>query len=90
MIKSDEIAQPNSCLNKAASDEPVFVLRAKDPHAPGAVEHWATNAEATGLHEPHKIAEARAFANAMRDWRIEHVSPDRPLALAKHANKFEG
>lgn len=31
------------CMVKAAEDEPVFVLRGKDPDAPGAIERWAEN-----------------------------------------------
>jgi len=90
MKKRDEIEQPGSCLNKAAEDEPLFVLRAKDPHAPGAVEHWASNAQQTGLHEPAKIAEARAIAEGMRDWHREHIQSNRTHASAAAANKFEG
>ncbi|MDZ7735921.1 MAG: hypothetical protein U5P41_07330 [Gammaproteobacteria bacterium] len=35
--KSEAINNPGSCLNKAAADEPVFVLRAKDPLAAAIV-----------------------------------------------------
>lgn len=90
MKKGDEIAQPNSCLNKAAEDEPVFVLRAKDPIAPAAVEEWARLAQATGRHEPEKIEEARALAQAMREWRTDHVVSNRTHAQAEAANRFEG
>lgn len=90
MKKRDEIEQPNSCLNKAAEDEPVFVLRAKDPIAPAAVEEWARQAQQTGRHEPAKIEEARALAASMRAWRTEHVSANRPAAQADAANRFEG
>ena len=64
MRKIDEIEQPASGLNKARAEEPLFVLRAKDPLAPAVVRTWANNAEATGAHEPEKIAEARALADA--------------------------
>jgi hypothetical protein len=36
MIKNLELTNPDSCLNKAADDEMVFVLRAKDPCRPGS------------------------------------------------------
>lgn len=39
--KAQEIRNPDSCLNKAAFDEPVFVLRANDPVAAHVVEYWA-------------------------------------------------
>jgi hypothetical protein len=90
MKKRDEIEQPSSCLNKAHEDEPVFVLRANDPIAPEAVETWARQAELSGAHEPHKIVEARALAQTMRDWRTEHRSMNRAQQLAAQANKHEG
>ena len=33
MIKRIELSSTRSCLNKADADEPIFVLRAKDPMA---------------------------------------------------------
>lgn len=77
MRKIDEIEQPASCLNKARAEEPLFVLRAKDPLAPAVVRTWANNAEATGAHEPEKIAEARALADAMDEYR-KRVHSDVP------------
>lgn len=41
MIKVKEMSDPNSCLNRSQPEEPLFVLCARDPHAPGAVEYWA-------------------------------------------------
>lgn len=67
MLKKEELKQPTSCLNSAAPDELVFVLRAKDKLSPQTIRHWATMAE--GVHEPEKIAEARAAADAMEAWR---------------------
>lgn len=66
-LKRDEIANPNSCLNKAADDEPVFVLRGQDMCAPQHVRDWADHAELRGC-APEKVAEARALANAMEQW----------------------
>lgn len=71
MLKFKELATPTSCLNKAAYDEPVFVLRAKDPLAPQTVLLWAEMA-AGGLHEPAKINEAIALANQMEAWRKQN------------------
>lgn len=90
MRKDKELATPTSCLNKAANDEPVFVLRAKDPHAASAVEYWAKQAEASGLHAPAKCAEARQLASEMRDWCYTNIAVDRPEAAANAANRFEG
>lgn len=67
MQKRFELSTPTSCLNKAAPDEPVFVLRAKDLFAAMTVRHWATMAQ--GSHESSKIDEALALAGQMEDWR---------------------
>lgn len=72
MIKSLELCDPGSCLNKAAPDEPVFVLRAKDPRAAQAVRLWA--AMSAGRHEDSKINEALALADQMDEWRDKFVS----------------
>ena len=40
MLKTEELADPNSCINKAANDEPVFVLRAHDPVFSKVVRFW--------------------------------------------------
>lgn len=73
MIKKQVLKDPKSCLNKAASDEPLFVLRAKDPLAAQTVRHWAVMA--TGEHEEAKIIEALKVADEMDAWR------DPPPAL---------
>lgn len=67
MKKSDELKSPKSCLSKAASDEPLFVLRAKDPLAAQVVRLWA--AMALDVHEEDKIAEAERIAKDMDVWR---------------------
>lgn len=69
MRKIDEIEQPGSCLNKARPEEPLFVLRAKDPLAANIVRAWAATAESSGTHEAEKIAEARKLADTMDDYR---------------------
>ena len=53
----------------AAEDEPMFVLLARDRHAPLLVEMWASMREVWG-ESPEKVAEARACARSMRDWLI--------------------
>lgn len=87
MKKRDEIEQPNSCLNKAADHEPLFVLRGKDAIAPEVVEKWAQRAEELGIHEPRKIAEARALANQMREWREDYMVLNRAGIAADAANR---
>lgn len=65
-IKSEELK--TGCIAKAASNEPVFVLRAQDKLAPALVRQWASKAEVFGQCPPEKIAEARALADAMEAW----------------------
>lgn len=56
------------CYAKAAPDEPMFVLLARDPLAPFVVEMWAKMRELSdGRSE--KVNEARACAAAMEVWR---------------------
>jgi len=40
MVKYDELHNEDSCLNKAADDEMLFVLRAQDESAPRTILHW--------------------------------------------------
>jgi hypothetical protein len=51
----------------AASDEPLFVLTARDVHAPTIVETWASLKEADA---PNIAREARQLADDMRKWRL--------------------
>lgn len=81
-IKRDEIADPNSCLNRAGDDEPVFVLRAKDPLAARTVRDWAARAVLSGKHDDRAI-EANRFADAMEAWRVKHFAE----ALAAKPNE---
>lgn len=70
MQKNREIADPESCLNRSEDDEPLFVLRAKDPIAAIIVRRWAQAADYEKLHEPEKIAEALELADAMDEYRV--------------------
>jgi len=78
MIKRDEITNPDSCLNRAADDEPIFVLRAHDKTAPHVVRAWANGYafEKGGLGKmnPRELAkynEALDLANKAENWRRE-------------------
>ena len=55
------------CYDKAADDEPLFVLRAQDALAPEVVEHWAFLAKRLGVAF-EKIEAAYEVAGAMRRW----------------------
>lgn len=84
MIKRDEIANPNSCINKAADDEPIFVLRAHDPVAPEIVREWS-DAYASRKEEAHEVMtteerakykEARTLADQMEEWqKLNGIQP---------------
>ena len=74
MLAKDVRAGKKSCLSKAADDEPVFILRAKDKLAPEVVEGWAKQLEfhygpAASEQVKQKIAAARALAFQMRAWQ---------------------
>lgn len=71
MLKKHELSYASSCLNKAGPDEPVFVLRAKDPLAAQTVRLWA--AMAVDLH-PEKVADAVDVSNEMDKWRDENCT----------------
>lgn len=79
MIKSKELASPNSCLNKAADDEMMFVLRAKDPAAPAAILAWIAMRVILGLNkvDDPKLVEAADTGNEMARQR-EAGKFDRP------------
>ncbi len=61
----------DTCLQKAADDEPIFVLRAQDLSAPDVVDYWiARNPQIS----PEKRNEAVALACAMREWKNRKVA----------------
>jgi len=77
MLKRNEIAVPTSCLNNAADDEPIFVLKSTDELAPGIVRAWAGQYWVAKIHEhgeltqrqQAKYEEALALADQMDHWR---------------------
>lgn len=56
------------CKDRFAAGEPYFVLRGQDMLAPELIEAWAVEAELNGCPKA-KVADARAIAAAMRQWR---------------------
>lgn len=66
--KLREIQDPNSCLNRSANDEPVFVLVGRDKTAPDAIEAWCDLAKAAGAPE-EKIKQGLRDARLMREWQ---------------------
>lgn len=75
MIKRKELSDPNSCINRAEDDEPVFVLRAKDPIASQVVLYWCKLAYR--IHEEEKIREADDLAIDMDDYQMSLMEKHR-------------
>jgi hypothetical protein len=76
-IKAEELAlmaEGKGCLGKAADDEPLFILRAKDPAAAFIVRVWCQLAWQAELHEPEKIEDAKVLADRMEAWRMRNVT----------------
>lgn len=59
------------CYDKAADDEPLFVIRAADPAAADTVRDWAYRAQALG-HRAEKIAGALKDADDIEVWQREN------------------
>jgi len=81
VLKREELSNPNSCINKSDDGEPLFVLCARDKHAPAAVRKWADDYEAAG-GRPEKAAEARSCADKMDAWREPTLGDGTPCAEA--------
>ena len=67
MRKRDELANPTSCLNKAADHEWLFVLLGRDPAAAETVENWIRLRIELGRNRAGdpKIKEAEAWVEAV-------------------------
>jgi hypothetical protein len=60
------------CINAAAEDEPIFVLRANDELAPDVVRYWVHLSMEQELHAD-KLDEARHWADVMAEWKAAQV-----------------
>jgi len=56
---------------KAAPDEPMFVLLARDPQAPALVRAWIAQRSEKG-ESSEKLVEASECADAMEAWYDQH------------------
>lgn len=72
MIKRDEMEYSESCLNKARSDERLFVVLARDPAAPIAIRAWVVERIRIGknVSEDAQIVEALDCATRMEHERV--------------------
>ena len=59
------------CYANAEPDEPMFVLLARDKHAPTLVWLWATLRE-LDQEKPEKVLEARQCVVDMLAWQADH------------------
>lgn len=71
MIKRRELEEPDSCLNKADSDEPLFVLLGRDASAKVAIQAWVDDRLKTGKNRPYdnQIIEAKLALEKMEKYR---------------------
>lgn len=67
MRKSEELKNPNSCMNRAYLTEMTFVLLARDIAAPDTIREWCRLRCLHGRNTPkdEQIQEALACADAM-------------------------
>lgn len=73
------------CYANAAPDEPMFILLARDRHAPLVVAFWAKLREMES-EDPAVIAEARNCVMDMVEHRIEVLKIPYPDHLGKLYN----
>mgnify|MGYP001583639945 CR=1 FL=1 len=87
MTKREMLADPNSCLNRAADDEPVFVLLARDVAAPPAISSWMSFRARFGknMFNDAQLLDAEAVADAMVDWqKVREAKAKEEVAHADH------
>ena len=86
MRKREELEEADSCLNRSAADEPLFVLRANDPLFAEIVRAWAAKyckrkvkARCWREREAVKHLEALNIAQEGEAWRKrQKPSGERP------------
>lgn len=76
------------CYANAGADEPMFILLARDRHAPTLVWLWATLRELDG-EKPQVVAEARDCVADMIQWAAAHNRRSCGLAQATLAGMVE-
>lgn len=85
-----ELKLPDSVLNRARDNEPVFVIVASDIVAVEVIEFWAFLASENGA-APEKVEAALGVARAMLAWRRTHqVTPRIPGVTPRHNRLLPG
>lgn len=64
MRKRIELADPNSCLNRAGDNEIVFVLLGRDEDAPDTIRAWVQKRIARGKNKPEDEQMQEALRSA--------------------------
>jgi hypothetical protein len=72
--KSDELADPNSCLNKAGEDEILFVVLDRDEAFPGTVRFWIKERIKLGLNRP---GDAKLLGAEQTAAEVERLQEER-------------
>lgn len=67
MLKRNELANSKSCLNRAADDEMLFVLLARDAAAPATIRFWIAERIRLGKNkaDDDQVLEAEECARRM-------------------------
>src|SRR6266702_5324130 len=76
------------CYSKADPDEPMFVLLARDKHAPTLVWLWATLRELDGENK-EVVQEARECCGAMLEWMVGHDRKEVGIGQAALASVLD-
>lgn len=87
----DELTAPDSTINTAANDEPVFVLRARDLVASTTVAYWEFCARNRGVPED-KLERADRQRRAMEAWLDKRlpqprISAELPTVRTAHVER---
>lgn len=75
MLPQQEKDDPSSCLNRASSDEPVFVFRAKDRLSTLVVSFWLSLCEQNNMHLD-RLEEARSWITRATQWQAQQYLRD--------------
>lgn len=81
MKKRDELLREDSCLNRSADDEPLFVLCGRDRFAAAAVIEWARRRIRAGVSKRTelRIIDALKVAREMEDYYLSLNPPPKQV-----------
>ncbi len=70
----------HDCRKKLLPDEPIFILRGKDPNASKTIHYWVAGYLQRGGRNLKKVCEALDLAQQMEEWRKEHIKKEKQSA----------